>query len=131
MSRFRKDIEGFAHPTALPADDDQGRQWQHANRSWWESNPMRYDWRDSLAAPAFTREYFEEIDRQFFSAARHFMSWRQIPFDELIPFDSLGRMDVLEVGVGSGSHAQLLASHAGSFTGIDITQFAVDSTQRR
>ncbi len=92
---------------------------------------MRYDWRDSLAAPAFTREYFEEIDRQFFSAARHFMSWRRIPFDELIPFDSLGRMDVLEVGVGSGSHAQLLASHAGSFTGIDITQFAVDSTQRR
>ena len=40
-------------------------------------------------------------------------------------------MDVLEVGVGNGSHAQLLATHARSFTGIDITEYASRSTSNR
>lgn len=131
MSRFRKDIRGFAHPTALPTDAGQGQEWQRANRAWWEQNPMRYDWRGPLAPPEFSAEYFEEIDRQFFQASRSFMSWKRLPFDPLIPFDSLADQDVLEVGVGSGSHAQLLASHARTFTGIDITDFAVKSTRRR
>jgi SAM-dependent methyltransferase len=40
-------------------------------------------------------------------------------------------MKVLEVGVGNGSCASLLTKHAGSFSGIDITEYAVKSTSER
>ena len=59
------------------------------------------------------------------------MPWKKIPFDPLIDFDSLRDKDVLEIGVGNGSHAQLLAQSAQSFTGIDITDYAVNSTSER
>jgi ubiquinone/menaquinone biosynthesis C-methylase UbiE len=123
--------EGFSRPTALPEDDAQQRSWQDANRSWWEQNPMRYDWKESLGHPEFSREFYEEIDRRFFSGTREFMPWSRIPFDPLIDFEALRGMDVLEIGVGSGSHASLLARHARSFTGIDLTEYAVKSTRER
>ena len=59
------------------------------------------------------------------------MPWSRIPFDPLIDFEALRGMDVLEIGVGSGSHASLLARHARSFTGIDLTEYAVKSTRER
>ena len=55
----------------------------------------------------------------------------KIPFDWLIDFDSLRTADVLEIGVGNGSHAQLLAEYAKSFKGIDLTEYAVKSTSER
>src|SRR6202035_167820 len=72
---------GFDRPTQLPRDEDEHRRWQIANRSWWESAPMRYDWREAIAQPAGSAAYFQEIDRRFFAAARSFMPWREIPFD--------------------------------------------------
>src|SRR5206468_2314200 len=51
--------------------------------------------------------------------------------DPLIDFDQLQNKDVLEIGVGNGSHAALLARHSGSFTGIDLTDYAVESTSKR
>jgi ubiquinone/menaquinone biosynthesis C-methylase UbiE len=49
----------------------------------------------------------------------------------LIDFDSLSGQDVLEIGVGNGSHAQLISSYAGTYTGIDLTTYAVKSTRKR
>jgi ubiquinone/menaquinone biosynthesis C-methylase UbiE len=123
--------DGFDSPTRLPASADEADRWQEANRSWWQSHPMRYDWKEPIRSAEFTKEFYEEIDARFFENARQFMPWRRIPFDPLIPFDRLGDKDVLEIGVGNGSHAQLLARHARSFTGIDITDYAVDATRRR
>jgi ubiquinone/menaquinone biosynthesis C-methylase UbiE len=122
---------GFDQPTALPQNGEQARSWQEANRSWWENHPMRYDWRSRIPFREFSREFYEEIDRRFFSSARTYMPWRSIPFDPLIDFDSLKDKAVLEIGVGSGSHAQLLAQSARSFTGIDLTEYAVKSTTAR
>lgn len=123
--------QGFVNSVALPTIGDQQAEWQQQNQSWWESHPMRYDWRDRIDAPQFTREYFEEIDRRHFSDAAHYCPPRQRPFDELIPFSELKELDVLEIGVGSGSHAQLIAPHCRSYNGIDLTEFAVESTKRR
>lgn len=120
--------EGFTRPTALPACSEQERQWQEANRAWWESHPMRYDWKEGVPYQEFSREFFEEIDRRLFACANTFMPYREVPFDPLIGFASLAMKDVLEIGVGNGSHAQLLARHAKSYTGIDITEYAVKST---
>lgn len=132
MPRFRVSfLRDLTAPTALPKTAEQHDDWQQANRSWWESNPMRYDQWGEIPYAESTREFYEEIDRRFFAAAHDMMPWKRVPFDPLIDFDALASQDVLEIGVGAGSHAQLLASHARSFTGIDLTSYAVQSTQRR
>src|SRR6478672_13864574 len=131
MPIFSHKAPGFSDPTALPADFEESSRWQSANRSWWESQPMRYDWDDKIGEPEYTQDYFREIDRRFFAATRPFMPWKKTPFDRLIDFDAIRNMDVLEIGVGCGTHAQLLATNARSFTGIDLTDFAVNCTSRR
>jgi SAM-dependent methyltransferase len=123
--------EGFDNPTALPRSADETKRWQDANRAWWENHPMRYDFSDGVAATEFSREFYQEIDARFFSDARTFMPWSNIPFDVLIDFESLSNKDVLEIGVGNGSHAQLISSFARSYTGIDLTSYAVQSTTKR
>lgn len=92
---------------------------------------MRYDWKESVPFAEGTSEFYDEIDRRFFSNVQEFMPCKTAPFDALIPYDRLPTMDVLEIGVGNGSHAQLLAQHAKSFTGIDLTDYAVTSTTSR
>jgi SAM-dependent methyltransferase len=128
---FANKAAGFERPTQLPRDQEEHRRWQAANRAWWELAPMRYDWREKLAESPGTAAYFEEIDRRFLGAARSTMPWRAIPFDTIIPFDDLGDKDVLEIGVGHGTHAQLLAEHAKSFIGIDLTMAAAGMTTKR
>ncbi|HYL83129.1 MAG TPA: class I SAM-dependent methyltransferase [Candidatus Angelobacter sp.] len=123
--------EGFDSPVSLPASAEQQAQWQQANRSWWEKNPMRYDWRKGIRTAEFSREFFAHIDQRFFADAREYMPWKKLPFDPLINFADLAGKDVLEIGVGCGSHAALLAAHAGSFTGIDLTEYAVRCTRER
>ncbi|MDP9159519.1 MAG: class I SAM-dependent methyltransferase [Acidobacteriota bacterium] len=133
MSEFAKSKTppGFSSPTALPKSLEEARQWQEANRAWWEKHPMRYDFEKTLDVPEFSPEFYRHIDQRFFSDAKMFIPWKRIPFDKLIDFDELTRQDVLEIGVGSGSHAQLLAEHARSFVGIDLTAYAVKSTAER
>jgi ubiquinone/menaquinone biosynthesis C-methylase UbiE len=123
--------EGFNNPTALPSGCDQARRWQELNRTWWESHPMRYDWKQAIPYKEFSKEFYLEIDRRFFESVRLYAPWKSVPFDFLINFDALNAKDVLEIGVGNGSHAQLLAAHSKSFTGIDLTDFAVKSTSER
>lgn len=130
MDTNQKLPSGFSTPTALPEDGRQD-EWQKQNRSWWESNPMRYDWGDKIPAVEFSREFYQEIDQRFFFDASRYMPPRQRPFDEIIPFDDLATKDVLEIGVGNGSHAQLIAPHCKSYTGIDLTEYAVKSTSKR
>lgn len=122
---------GFAAPTQSPSDADQHRAWQEANKSWWESAPMRYDWREKIAAQPGTKDYFQEIDHRFLSSVRKYMPWRQVPFDPIIPFERLRNEDVLEIGVGHGTHAQLLAPRCRSFVGIDLTAAAATMTSER
>lgn len=132
MSIFsEKKSANFNNPTQLPDSEQQSKEWLAKNKAWWEEHSMRYDWNDPISAEPFSRAYFEEIDRRFFSAAHNFLPWRKVPFDSLIPFDRLMAWNVLEIGVGNGSHAQLLAAHSKSFHGIDLTEFAVSSTQKR
>lgn len=130
--RIKSDVpEGFDAASELPASEAEQRRWQEANRTWWERNPMRYDWKGGIQPVEFSKGFYEEIDRRFFEDARKYMPWKVRPFEALIDFDALGSQDVLEIGTGSGSHAQLIAPHARSYTGIDLTEYAVTSTSRR
>ena len=132
MTKFKTHTPtDFTHPTSVPQSEEQFQKWQNANREWWELHPMRYDWTKEVKPEEFTKEFYAEIDSRLFSAAKEYMGWQEFPFDPLIDFDSLQSKDVLEIGVGSGCHAQLLAQHARSFHGIDITDYAIRSTTER
>lgn len=128
---FANKAAGFDEPAQLPKDEAERARWQEANRSWWEASPMRYDWRAGVAAEPGSQAYFEEIDRRFFASARQYMPWRERPFEALIPYTDLAGKDVLEIGVGQGTHAELIAPHCRSFSGIDLTAAAADMTARR
>lgn len=105
--------------------------WQKKNREWWERNAMRYDWSDKVGYPEFSKEFFMEIDKRFFSKVFEFLPWTEKPFDSLIDFNSLKNKAVLEVGIGTGSVAQLFAESSADFFGIDITEYAVRATKKR
>ena len=129
--QFGDKAPGFNNPTQLPQSEAERRAWQEANRSWWEGSPMRYDWREGLTSDKATEDFFREIDQRFLSAVEKFLPSRNTPFDAIIPFDNLNDKDVLEIGIGHGSVAQLLAQHARSYTGIDLTSEAAYMTTRR
>ena len=92
---------------------------------------MRYDWKTEITADEFSKEFYDEIDRRFFSSVYSFMPWNVFPFDPVLDFQSLIMKDVLEIGVGNGTHAQLIAPHCRTYTGIDLTEYAVHSTSTR
>ena len=93
---------------------------------------MRYDWKESVGYKEFSKEFYEEIDKRFFNNTKEYLRDKSdLPFSELIDFDKLPTLDVLEIGVGNGSHAQLLATHSKSFIGIDLTEYGVRSTSGR
>lgn len=92
---------------------------------------MRYDFSEELGASEFSRDFYAKVDERFFADVQTFMPWNEIPFDPLIDFPALGNKNVLEIGVGNGSHAQLISAFAGSYTGIDLTEYAVKSTTAR
>ena len=129
--RNRSKVAGFSSPTQRPTSDDERRKWQELNRSWWSSTPMRYDWGKPIPYPEYSREYFDEVDARFFESSRPYMPWRDLPFEREIPYAELPNLDVLEIGVGQGSHASLIAPRARSFTGIDLTDAAVLATRKR
>ncbi|MCW2504348.1 MAG: hypothetical protein JWO79_2632 [Actinomycetia bacterium] len=124
-------IDGFERPTALPASAAEAERWQEANRQWWESHPMEYDWSGTATGARGTPAFYERIDQAFLTAAQTFLPARERAFDQLIPYGELPTMDVLEIGIGSGTHAALIAAHARTFTGIDLTAQAVANTQGR
>jgi ubiquinone/menaquinone biosynthesis C-methylase UbiE len=130
-TEFSNKAAGFQGPTQLPCDETQRHEWQSTNKVWWESTPMRYDWREPLTAPAGTRAYFEEVDSRFLASVYKYMPWQNVPFESLIPFKELADKDVLEIGTGLGTHAQLLSPCCKSFTGIDLTETASASTKQR
>lgn len=123
--------EDFATPTAAPATPDQAKAWQDANRTWWETYPMRYDFTEAMSVDEFTPAFYDEVDRRFLNSAREEMPWARLPFDTYIDFEKLKTQKVLEIGVGCGTHAEILARNAGSYTGIDLTSYAVRATTRR
>lgn len=122
---------GFNGRTGLPENGVQETAWQEANRNFWERNPMQYDWKNDIVPDKFSLDYYREIDNRFLGQAAEYLPRSDKPFGYLIPYDRLAMMDCLEIGVGCGTHAALLASSSKSFTGIDLTDHAIECTRRR
>ena len=45
-------------PEQLPTSVEEAKTWQEANRSFWESNPMRYDWKRAVEVEPFSQPFF-------------------------------------------------------------------------
>lgn len=90
---------------------------------------MRYDWRCPVPGEPGELDWYREIDRRLFDAT--VLPVMPHAFEPLLPRESLAGKTVLEVGVGMGSHAQILAEAAHEFIGIDLTRPAVTATKRR
>jgi 2-polyprenyl-3-methyl-5-hydroxy-6-metoxy-1,4-benzoquinol methylase len=91
---------------------------------------MTYDWRGETQVEALAPEWFDDQDRRSVATHRHFATDRTA-FDRLIPYASLAGQEVLEIGVGSGFHAELMARAGAVVTGIDLTEAAVERTMCR
>ena len=102
---------------------------QAESKGWWEANPMSYDWHKTLQPSEGTREFYEEVDRRFFSSSPSYRGKR--PFDRWIPLDQIRGKRVLEIGCGLGTHAQLLSEAGCELTCIDLTDKAVENTRLR
>lgn len=121
----------FDNPEELPSNEEKAKQLQNANKQFWEKNSMRYDWRETIPYPEFSIEFYNEIDKRFLGASYSIMPWKSVPFEQWLDIPSLGKKDVLEIGVGNGTHAEIISSRAKTYTGIDLTEYAIKSTQQR
>jgi 2-polyprenyl-3-methyl-5-hydroxy-6-metoxy-1,4-benzoquinol methylase len=103
---------------------------QAGNKTWWTEHTMSYDWKDTIARPLFTREWFDEADARFVESARHFAHTDR-PFGRIIPFEAIAGKRVLEVGCGMGLHTELMARAGAEVTAIDISPKSVAATTAR
>ena len=104
---------------------------QTGNRSWWEQNPMTYDWERTLRLQPGTRSWYEEIDRRFLGASYFAEDAQKTPFGRFLKPELVAGKSVLEVGCGMGTHASLLIGAGARYTAVDLTERAVHATSRR
>src|SRR6185503_9028280 len=106
---------------------------QEQVRDWWNRNPMSYDVDDPIPYAEDSQEYFREIDRRIFHPRYMRLTADESgkPFSLFVDFDALAGKDVLDVGIGSGIATQMLAEAGAKVTGVDLTDWAVETTRRR
>jgi 2-polyprenyl-3-methyl-5-hydroxy-6-metoxy-1,4-benzoquinol methylase len=106
---------------------------QEQVRDWWNRNPMSYDVDDPIPYDEGSQEFFREIDRRIFHPRYMRLTADQSgkPFSFFVDFDSLSGKDVLDVGIGSGIATQMFAEAGANVTGVDLTDWAVETTRRR
>ena len=107
---------------------------QESVRDWWNRNPMSYDVGEPIPHERGSREYFRELDSRVFDPRVLRLTVDRSdgrPFSRFVDFDSLAGKDVLDVGFGSGFSVQLLAEAGANVNGVDLTDWAVETTRSR
>ena len=70
----------------------------------------------------FTPEFYEEYRKFRYSTERH--------LTEIVPFSDTAGKRVLEIGCGNGADGTLFAQAGADYTGVDLTEAAVQATRR-
>jgi ubiquinone/menaquinone biosynthesis C-methylase UbiE len=87
-------------------------------------------WDDNVCGEHFINPSVERQTPEFFAAYRQFRYDKEHHLDHIVDWESAKGKDVLEIGLGLGADATRWAEHAKSFTGVDLTPMAAESTQR-
>lgn len=124
-----KQLGGGRHGKKRSADDSL-EDVQSANREWWEQSPMTYDWGGDSRHEPGSLGWFDDQDRRSTAAHGHFLQGRT-PFDVVLGERPLDGMEVLEIGIGSGFHSELLARAGARVTGLDLSSAAAARTRSR
>jgi len=108
---------------------------QEQNKKWWEERPMNYDWNEKKKVISLLSLHdIKHIDKSFFDISQEFAHPNypnQKYFDTLIDYEFIKDKKVLEIGCGLGSHAGLIAKNCEAYTGVDITEYAIEFTKKR
>ena len=89
-------------------------------RAFWQANPCGTKFSD---APTGTRPFFERVEEH-----RYRTEWH-IP--EAAGFDGTRGLKVLEIGCGLGTDGARFAEAGANYTGVDLTDAAVELARRR
>jgi ubiquinone/menaquinone biosynthesis C-methylase UbiE len=89
-------------------------------RAFWQANPCGVKFAD---APPGTRRFYELVE-----AHRYTKEWH-IP--EAAGFDQASGLKVLEIGCGLGTDGAQFAEAGADYTGVDLTEAAVDLARKR
>lgn len=104
------------------------------NQSWWQENPMTYDWGHELGDIKYNKEYFDAIDDIF----GYGHSLCNNPFwpegyilENFLPYCDVKGKRVLEIGCGAGLVSSHLAMAGAKLTSVDLTDQAIEITKER
>lgn len=107
---------------------------QTQNRTWWESNPMLYDWERTLQAEPGTVDFYAAVDERLFRSWAYFGHPDypdERPFARHIDYAALQGKPVLEIGCGAGGVTAVMGQAGLNVSAIDLTRTAINFTQRR
>ena len=99
---------------------DQNELLKERVRAFWQANPCGVKFAD---APPGSRRFYELVE-----AHRYTKEWH-IP--EAADFESARGLKVLEIGCGLGTDGAQFAEAGADYTGIDLTDAAVDLARKR
>jgi SAM-dependent methyltransferase len=102
---------------------------QAANDAWWSQHPMTYMPDGTELVPG-TKPWFEDIDRRFLDTA-YYAEENGVPFGRYLTPEIASGRKVLEIGCGMGTHAGMLIAAGADYSGVDLTDRAVEMTRRR
>ena len=91
-------------------------------------NNVREFWNTEACGTHFVEEFRDERDfYEQFREHRYRTEWH-IP--ELVPFTEAQGKKVLEIGVGNGADGAMFAQHGADYTGVDLTDAALEATRK-
>ena len=104
------------------------------NQSWWQDNPMTYDWDHDLGPTKYNKKYFNAID-EIFGYGHSLCNNPNWPkgyiLENFIPYDEVKEKKTLEIGCGAGLVSSHLAMAGADLTSVDLTKQAVEITKER
>lgn len=90
--------------------------------------PVQEFWNTEACGAHFVKDFKDE--KEFYEKYRAFRYQTEWHLPLLVPFAEAKNKTVLEIGCGNGADGVMFAQHGALYTGVDLTQTAVDATRR-
>jgi ubiquinone/menaquinone biosynthesis C-methylase UbiE len=85
-------------------------------------------WKTEACGTHFVREFADE--REFYDKFREYRYCTEWHLPMLVPFAEAKGKKVLEIGTGNGADGVMFALNGAHYTGVDLTDAALEATRR-